>query len=199
MRRHGFLLFATALLCCSSCVAVAQDKPKMVTITEEHEFKTIRFRITRTKTLKAPDGTDALLIWFGGLWSGRQTEIGLSLSLDWRQPTPKPPFPMWVTELGLARVGTESDDLVRQLSIALGSAREVVSMKEDVFFTAVLLGEKPASFSPTYQLKLFHEGKNEAEYAEVYVHINTAAGTVIFSEKDQEYRAPLISALAEVK
>ena len=57
------------------------------------------------------------------------------------------------------------------------------------------LGAKPENDATLHQYKLFFQGPNQNDYAELYLNINDSAKRIDIKEKDQEYRPLLIKFL----
>lgn len=102
----------------------------------------------------------------------------------------------------LVSTGGESAQLLSLLGQLYGQPRTSGAMVGSVMFTAVGLASDPTKVeTEPVHLKLFYEpAKGETadeDYAEVFLDIDTGAGTVELNEKDLDYRLPLLRALSE--
>jgi hypothetical protein len=104
----------------------------------------------------------------------------------------------------LKSIGSESDNLLLTLS-NLYKQKEDTTLRftEAVSLTYVNLDEFAKSlgakdrkeYKTENQYKLFYEGINEGEYAEVYLNINQTEHWIELKEKDEEYRPIIIKFL----
>jgi hypothetical protein len=104
----------------------------------------------------------------------------------------------------LKSIGTESDNLLQFLS-KLYKQKSDTSLKftNSVSLTYVNLNEFAKSlgaqeggdYKTENQYKLFYEGNNEKEYAELYLNYNLKENWVELKEKDEEYRPMIIKFL----
>ncbi len=92
--------------------------------------------------------------------------------------------------------GTESDQFVQILGQLYG-VEEPQTMKPQVSFAATSLGANPASVeTEDLKIKLFFESEEEEKYAEVFTNVEFSSGFLEIREKDEEYRQPLVWAIA---
>ena len=94
-------------------------------------------------------------------------------------------------------VGPQSDALVQALDTLYGSQVKPTTMVLAVRFAAITLGGDPTRLEAgEVAIKLFFESEDEDRYAELYLNIDLPRGRVELREKDEEYRAPVVRALA---
>jgi hypothetical protein len=109
-------------------------------------------------------------------------------------------FGKWIT---LKSLGIESDNLLSKLAqlykVKDTSAKFVssvstayVNLKE---FAKSLGAQDGGEYTSSSEYKLFFEGNNEEDYAELYVNINPDEKWVELREKDEEYRTAIIKFL----
>lgn len=95
-------------------------------------------------------------------------------------------------------LGVLSDRLVRLMDSLYGTNLMPSSMKKSVKFTAVAFGDDPVDLAgKEIGMKLFFKEKGPEHYAEVYTNVDLPKGKLHILEKDEEYRKPLIQALAK--
>jgi hypothetical protein len=79
-------------------------------------------------------------------------------------------------------------------------ARPLGSPIPEITSDAVSLEGDPADLrGGPLKLKLFFEGDDEDDYAEIYLNVDMDRARVDLNEKDPEYREPLLRALAGTK
>ena len=96
------------------------------------------------------------------------------------------------------RLAEESDSLVACVADLYGVPAKPARMREEVRFTAWPLGGDPKQIR-TEEVKFkafFGDGANEKEYAELFVNIDVAKRKAEIREKDPDYRANVVKALA---
>lgn len=100
------------------------------------------------------------------------------------------------------RIGPESDRLVAALAALYGQKKDqVLRMTEEEPFTAIALHQGALDMErEPVKIKIFGrdaEPFDEDAYNESFFNLDLTNGLVFWNEKDQEYRASLIRALAE--
>ena len=99
------------------------------------------------------------------------------------------------------RTGPESDRFVELVERQYGIQPSGRGMLTQVPAEVVGLDSDPAhAVQGGAKMKFFFHGQSEdaERYAEVFTNINVEEGMLEFREKDNEYRLPLVRALAEV-
>jgi hypothetical protein len=99
------------------------------------------------------------------------------------------------------RNGPESDRLVTALATLYGQGKRTLRMTTEETFTAIALhqGSLDMEGEPV-KVKIFgRDGEpfDQNVYYESFFNLDLKNGLVFWNEKDQDYRAPLIRALAE--
>lgn len=108
--------------------------------------------------------------------------------------------------IALKSIGTESDNLLQALaqlykqktdtSLKFTKSITVAYVNLDEF--AKSLGAQDGSeYKTQNQYKLFYEGKNEDDYAELYLNIDPAEHWIEIREKDEEYRPIIVKFLKQ--
>lgn len=100
-----------------------------------------------------------------------------------------------------SRSGVESDRLISVLASLYDGKDARLKMKQQESFTAIALHQGEFDMkNQAVKLKLFGrdaEPIDDSKYNESFFNIDLKTGLVFWNEKDQEYRFPLIRALAE--
>jgi len=129
-------------------------------------------------------------------------EVGLSVSV----PKAKEGNKGFGEGIMVESIGSPSDNLLQTLSEIYGkhidtSARFVkkivlnyVNLKE---FAKSVAGTEGQPYTAVNEYKLFFEGKEDGEYAEVYLNINPKEDWIELAEKDEEYRPVLLHFLKQ--
>jgi hypothetical protein len=99
------------------------------------------------------------------------------------------------------RTGPESDRLVTALAVLYGQKRGALRMVTQETFTAIALQQGSVDMErEPVKIKLFgRDGEpfDQDSYYESFFNLDLKNGLVFWNEKDQEYRNPLVRALAE--
>ena len=69
-----------------------------------------------------------------------------------------------------------------------------VNLKE---FAKSVTGEEGQPYTTANEYKLFFEGKEDGDYAEIYLNINLNEDWIELAEKDEEYRPILLHFLRQ--
>jgi hypothetical protein len=129
-------------------------------------------------------------------------KLGLLISF----PKPKAGNPGFVNELTFKSIGPESDYLIQVLeklykqkpSLNLKFTNSIAMTYVDLGDYGKSLGAQDGGGYETYnQYKLFYEGEEEEDYAELYLNINASERWIELKEKDEEYRPTIIKVLAK--
>lgn len=110
------------------------------------------------------------------------------------------------TQLTIKSTGKNSDNFLHFLG-KLYKQKVVTSAKFIDAITAECINmgdyidslnnQSKASFATTVQYKLFFQGQNEDDYAELYLNINDTQHQIELKEKDEEYRPIIIKLLTK--
>jgi hypothetical protein len=99
------------------------------------------------------------------------------------------------------RTGPESDRLITALATLYGKEKRVRRMTAEETFTAIALHQGALLMErEPVKIKIFgRDGEpfNQDAYYESFFNLDLKNRLVFWNEKDQEYREPLIRALAE--
>jgi hypothetical protein len=159
-------------------------------------FFTVTLPLLRHETVDLKSGTKAFIADFGGTWNGHSVGMSLGLSLQWEeQVDSRLGISLWWGELGLWSVGELSHALLRELRALLALPDASACAKDQVTLRVVSLMGKPEP-ATNIRLKAFIEGTSAEEYAELYVTVDVPNKQVVLSEKDLEYRQPLLRGLS---
>ncbi len=99
----------------------------------------------------------------------------------------------------LSSIGAESDTFIRALAELYGVATTKGFTKNPVYATAFSLNEMPVDLNQSeyYRLKLFFEEDQEELYSELFLNIDLADRELELSEKDHDYRRPLLDVMTK--
>ncbi len=142
------------------------------------------------------DGSQTLVV--AGAHHGVRVGFELWLGANWRAKDLGDGLVMRGGTVTLRRRGAESDAFVKALDEIYATRQSPRSMRESAAFSGVSLAGNPGALDQgLVEIKLFFEGKGEAEYGELFLNIDAAARRVELAEKDEGYRRPLIRALSQ--
>lgn len=154
---------------------------------------------------RAPSGSR--LLRAAARHAGERVALDAALSAAWEEVSlsDDPPVAGYRGEVRLRRPGAEGDALVRRLDALYGTGVGPSVMAPQTAFTALSLeGDPRAPGHGPLKVKLFYEPEGLAEdeyddwYAEAYLNLDLAVGRLWLAEKDEQYRAPLVRALAGI-
>jgi hypothetical protein len=149
--------------------------------------------------------SDKQLLRAEAMHQGARVAVDVVLDREWEKVclSEDPPIWGWRGIVRLQRSGTDSDALVQSLDALYDVGTGVSRMASEVTFTAISLEGNPGRLQEgRLKLKLFYEPESATEdeagerYAEVYLNIDLSASRLELAEKDQDYRLPLLQALA---
>jgi hypothetical protein len=129
-------------------------------------------------------------------FEGELVEFLVELSAKW---DPRKMGPMLVHSGTVAFVssGAGSDRLIQSLTRLYGVNGSFHAMPRRVEFDAISLQGNPRNvLREPVKIKLFYQTGVDAEYAEAYANFDMRKLRFEFHEKDPEYRAALVNALA---
>ena len=128
------------------------------------------------------------------------TKLGLLVSI----PKQKEGGKGFASGIVLKSIGTESDNLIQTLaklykqksdsSLKFTNSISVTYVNLDEFAKS-LGAEDGGEYKTQNQYKLFYEGLNEEDYAELYLNIDPTEHWIELREKDEEYRPVIIKFL----
>ncbi len=138
------------------------------------------------------------------LYTVQSTYQGNNLGLLVSIPKQKEAENGFASGIVLKSIGSESDSLLMTLaklykqpvdaSLKFTNALSLAYVNLDML--AKQLGAKDdEQYKTENQYKLFFEGENENDYAEIYLNINTSEHWIELKEKDEEYRTAIIKFL----
>ncbi len=148
------------------------------------------------KVERSQDGSQAIHAY--GLFKGREVGLIVSLGHDWKESSLGPQVPVVVFRGSVTyrSVGSPSDALLKAIDHLYGCGLRPSSMKAECTFSAISLAGEPRNLAKgETKIKLFHESKVEADYAELFTNIDLPKSVLEISEKDPEYRAAIVKAL----
>jgi hypothetical protein len=107
--------------------------------------------------------------------------------------------------LKLKSIGPESDNLIHFMAKLYSQkqdsssrfAKEISVDYVNMNSFAKTLGSKNKNDTSVHEYKLFFQGTNKDDYAELYLNINDSAKRIDIKEKDQEYRPLIIKFLGK--
>jgi hypothetical protein len=130
----------------------------------------------------------------------RGKDVGLAIDLLGPLNSRNPKTPDLGIRTGQVRfrsTGAQSDEMLRALDVIYGTGLNPTHMAPTTTFAGISLEGNPGDLERgTVKIKLFFESEDQARYAEAYVDIDVAEGSLQFNEKDQEYRKALVRALS---
>jgi hypothetical protein len=146
-----------------------------------------------------PDGTQQLVAV--GRAGDHEVSFRADLGASWRRSTLEDTsFRMSQGTVTLRSLGPRSDRLIGALQSLYDTHLGLTTMASEIAFTAVSLEGDPADLrGGPLKLKLFFEGDDEDDYAEIYLNVDMDRARVDLNEKEPEYREPLLRALAGTK
>lgn len=186
----AFLLFA--VIGCSR----STDQPLLPEITSETEegFHDLVFAIREHKALT--EGGQVLHA--AGVHQGQVVGFELYLGPTWERISVGDVLPI-ETYRGVVMyrsLGQESDRLVQTMNALYRTRLGVSKMSAEATFTGITLGGDPRRLSEgVVKIKLFFEPGPEDLYAELFTNIDFGSKKIYVTEKDEEYRLPIIKAL----
>jgi hypothetical protein len=131
-----------------------------------------------------------------GLHKGAIVGFSAKFDQDWKQEG-KGKIPLAFGAITFGSTGPESDAFIRALAELYDAKLKTRTMKKEVTFDAVLLGEKLGDIERMrVSPKLFVQSKQESDYGELYFHIDIPKGEVMLKEKDPGYREQVLNAFA---
>jgi len=107
---------------------------------------------------------------------------------------------LFAGKAALLSIGPESDELVAVLDDLYGTRTGACVMRKQISVTAVgLLSDPRLIETQPVRMKIFFNAnaEDESTYAEAYLNVLLQSGVLQFHEKGEDYRRPLIRALAE--
>lgn len=135
------------------------------------------------------------------IFKGKQVGFTISFDSKWQSETHEAGDLKLTGSSGrisFQRSGAESDEFVAALAKIYGLKNSPKKMKDEVWFEAVCLQGNPKSGgNKVVEIKMFFSSKNQSESAEFFLNIDEAHHTIEISEKDPEYRSPMILALSK--
>jgi hypothetical protein len=139
---------------------------------------------------------------FTAISTYQDKKLGLLVSV----PKKKEGEKGFASGISLKSIGTESDNLLQTLTMLYKQkADSTLKFINSVSVTYVNLDEFSKSlglqdggeYKTQNQYKLFFEGSNEEEYAELYLNISPTEHWIELLEKDEEYRPIIIKFLKQ--
>lgn len=130
------------------------------------------------------------------LHKGRVVAFAVALGTTWSPLRTREEF--YCGEARLISLGDASDAFVQVLDQLYETKVGPVRMGENVCFTAVSLEGHPDRLSvEPLKMKLFFQSENDDLCAEFYLNCDTNDNRVQFREKDTDFRAAVVRALAQ--
>jgi hypothetical protein len=165
-----------------------------ITSESEEGYHDLVFAIADHK--KLPDGSQTILA--SGMYKGRKVSFEIYLGAGWRPGTLDADVPLttYLGSVSYRSVGAESDLLLHVMDEIYGTKQAPQAMKKATEFTALSLGGNPRDLAKEpAKIKLFFDSDAEDQYAELFTNIDLNERKLYISEKDEEYRAPIVRAL----
>lgn len=164
-----------------------------ITSESEEGFHDLVFAIREHK--RVFDGAQTILA--SGTHKGRRVSFEIYLGPGWSASrdadVPITPFRGTVT---YRSVGGESDSLLQAMDEIYETRQSPRAMNKATEFVGLSLQGDPRDLSKEItKIKLFFDANDEEKYAELFTNIDLKARKLYISEKDEEYRAAIISAL----
>lgn len=142
------------------------------------------------------DGSQRLRL--AGTHGGERVELDVELDASWtRGELGDTGITTHGGDVRLRSVGAASDEFVKVLDRIYETEITPRHMAATTAFTAASLEGDPGRLDagPT-KLKLFFESEHDDRYAELYLNVDVRSSRVELIEKDEEYRAAIVLALA---
>ena len=178
----------------SSAASAANVALPEVTEGSEEGFRDLTFAIVEVRG--EPTGTQRIVAQ--GKHHGQIVGFVVVLQSGWSEKDFLPEKPGHLGLVRIESVGKSSDHLIRAMDGIYEARLGVTTFRNAVAADAFALEGNPSELADgPVKLKLFFQSEKEDEYAEVYLNIDVAGGTVELREKDVEYRAPLLRSLSE--
>lgn len=172
-----------------------QAPPEITAECEEDGFVDLGFAITAAERLA--DG--AVALHAAGVHRGQAVGLTVVLSAAWRAGAlgPKVPLVTYTGTVTYRSAGAPSDALMRALDELYGTRLGATALRPETVFTGISLDGEPGDPGKgPVKLKLFYETGGDDGYAELYTNLDLARGILQIHEKDPDYRAPIVRALA---
>jgi hypothetical protein len=173
-------------------VVQLEESPEVTSESDEGYYDLLFF-VEEHKVL--PDGSQSIRV--SGKHKGRQLGFELVLGSGWKSGSVAPEVPI-VTYQGSVlyrSIGEDSDAFVQVLDELYGTKLNSKTMRKEIPFTAISLEGNPQDLAKGItKIKLFFEGDNEEEYAELFTNIHLSVRRLEFREKDEEYRPAIVKA-----
>jgi len=143
-----------------------------------------------------PDGVRRLVA--RGVHEGRPVGFELLLGGQWKASSPGSTTGA-VAYGGTARyhsIGKESDEFLQALDKIYETEQSPKQMKAETTFSAISMqGDPHDNNGQPLRLKLFFEGRDDSQYAELYADLFLSKHALYLREKDSDYRNPIVRAL----
>src|SRR5262245_6669631 len=199
---------AAFLMCLVSGCRGASDLHGAVEITSETEADFHDFVFLISAAEKEADGSQVFRA--AGRHEGHTVGLQVVLGTTWKQVSLGSDLPnTFQGFVEFRSVGVESDNLLEIMDRLYGTGLRPPGMKASTIFTAICLEGDPRDPGlGVVKIKLFFESETEPKagpeaeedderYAELFTNIDVRAGKLYVNEKDQDYRKPVILALAK--
>ncbi len=130
------------------------------------------------------------------LHKGRVVAFAVALGAKWTPFGSREEF--YCGEARLVSLGDASDAFIQVLDQLYETKAGIMRMGDNTGFTAVSLEGHPDRLSvEPLKMKLFFESENDDLSAEFYLNCDTNDNRVQFREKDMDFRAAVVRALAQ--
>jgi hypothetical protein len=199
MKRFLLLLLFTPLLAWAATIRTDLDHNPILNQFSEEGFVDCVFRIAeRTET---PDHYRLKLrASFEGQVVGMDVDVIKNIQGAFNSDYSLQKERVYRSGVVFRRTGPESDRLVAALASQYGQPKSGIQMISAESFTAIALHEGTLDMEQQpVKIKIFgrdSEPYDESAYYESFFNLDLKNGFVFWNEKDQEYRRPLIRALA---
>lgn len=140
------------------------------------------------------------------MFTAISTHEGKRLGLIVSTPKKKEGDKGFASGITFKSIGAESDNLLKVLSklykqkvdtaLKFTNAVSITYVNLDEFAKS-LGAENGGQYKTENQYKLFYEGREEGDYAEIYLNINATEHWIELKEKDEEYRPVIIKFLRQ--
>jgi hypothetical protein len=168
---------------------------KMPELTEESEEGFVDLSLKMEGLSRDQDGTQRFEA--RASHKGRIVAFAVALGTTW-SPLEGTPEEFYWGEARLISLGGESDAFIQVLDQLYETKAGTLRMADNIGFTAVSLEGHPDRLSvEPLKMKFFFESENDDLCAEFYLNCDTNINRVQFREKDTDFRAALILALAQ--
>lgn len=208
MRKITIIFFLLTIFSCSNNQTNSDNKDSKVSTTKTYPVKPLQIDNGEEEgwgadiklSIVEKSENDTLHI-YKAVSSYNGQELGLLVSVPKRKEGDKG----FGQGISFKSIGTQSDYLLRTLyQLYKQTGDTTASFVKDINVTYVNLKEfakavagQEGQYTAASEYKLFFEGKDDEDYAEIYLNVNPTDNWIELREKDEEYRPTVLRFLRQ--